>query len=69
LLCYSTIATLLRPKPKKQKAEHISSWAVIKTRKGPTKDKDFKRMRVLFDSGCAATLVNQKVEEKRQQKH
>jgi hypothetical protein len=28
--------------------------------KESTKDKDFKRMRVLFDLGCAATLVNHK---------
>jgi hypothetical protein len=34
------------------------SLAWIQTKKNSNKGKHFKRLRVLFDSGCAATLVN-----------
>ena len=53
------MAELLRP-TKKPKTENLSSITMgyLETRKGSTKSKDFKRMKVLFDSGCGATLIN-----------
>ena len=56
--CYATTAQLLRQK-KKQKRDHLSTITLgwINTRKGFNKTKHRKRMKILFDSGCAATLV------------
>ena len=54
------MAELLRPK-KKAKTEHLSSITIgyLASRKGSRKAKHWKRMRILLDSGCGATLVNQ----------
>ena len=58
--CYTSTAELLRPK-KKAKMENLSSITIgyLASRKGSEKARDLKRMRVLLDSGCAATLINQ----------
>ena len=57
--CFASTAQLLRPK-KKAKLEHLSSITIgyLATRDGSRKPKHWKRMKILFDSGCAATLVN-----------
>ena len=36
----------------------------VKSRKGGAQDKDFKRMRILFDSGCGATLIKKEFTKK-----
>ena len=57
--CYASMAQYLCPK-KKQKSEHLSSitLAYLHAKRGIKKPKHVKRLRVLFDSGCSATLVN-----------
>ena len=57
--CFASTAQLLRPQ-KKAKLEHLSSITIgyLATRDGSRKPKHWKRMKILFDSGCAATLVN-----------
>ena len=61
--CFATTADILRPK-KKQKRDHLSTITLgwIDTRKSlnKKKTKSRKRIRILFDSGCEATLVNGK---------
>jgi hypothetical protein len=56
--CYVTTAQLLQAK-KKQKRDHLSTITLgwIDTQPGLNKPKQQKRIRILFDSGCAATLV------------
>ena len=63
--CYTSTAELLRPK-KKAKMENLSSITIgyLASRKGSEKARDLKRMRVLLDSGCAATLINQSLIDK-----
>ena len=62
--CFVSTAQLLRPK-KKAKIENLSSITIgyLASRDGSRKAKNWKRMKVLFDSGCAATLVNYKLVE------
>ena len=58
--CYSTTEThLLRP-TKQAKLDHVSTITLgyLCARKGSTQAKDQKRIRILFDSGCGATLIN-----------
>ena len=56
--CYTSTAQLLGHR-KKQKRAHVSTIAVgwLYVRKKPTKPKHVKKINVLFDSGCSATLV------------
>lgn len=56
--CYTSTARLLGHR-KKQKIVHVSTIAIgwLYTRKKPTKPKHVKRINILFDSGCSATLV------------
>jgi len=63
--CYSSTAELLRPK-KKVKTKHLSSITIgyLASRKGSRKSKHWKRMRILLDSGCGATLINHSLLEK-----
>jgi transposase InsO family protein len=58
--CFASTADLLRPK-KKAKTEDLSTvtLAYIK-KKQPDKAGEKQRMRVLFDSGCGATLINKR---------
>ena len=57
--CYVTTAELLRPR-KKAKTEHVSaiSLAFLWSKKYSTDPKDLTRLKVLFDSGSSATLIN-----------
>ena len=45
---------------KRAKTENISSITIgyMNSRKGSTKTRDVKRMKILLDSGCGATLIN-----------
>ena len=56
--CYATTAQILQAK-KKQKRDHLSTITLgwIDTHQGLNQPKHQKRIRILFDSGCAATLV------------
>ena len=56
---FGSAAELLRPK-KRPKIENLSSITIgyLETCKGSIKSKYWKRMKVLFDSSCGATLVN-----------
>ena len=57
---FNSTATLLRPS-KKSKVEQLSSITIgyIATIKGSKDPTIWKSMRILLDSGCAATLINQ----------
>ena len=57
--CFGSTADLRRPK-KRSKTENLSSITIgyLESRKGSLKSRDLKRMRVLLDSGCGATLIN-----------
>ena len=46
--------------PKISKTDHLSAitLAYLKESKKPKRQDEFKRLRVLLDSGCTATLVN-----------
>ena len=58
--CLASTAELLRPK-KKAKIEDLSTITIgyIKD-KGSNKSMEKQRLRVLFDSGCSATLINKR---------
>jgi len=58
--CFASTAELLRPK-KKTKIEDLSTVTLgyIKN-KNPNKSDEKHRLRVLFDSGCGATLINKR---------
>ena len=60
--CFASTAQLLRPR-KKAKLENLSSITLgyLASRDGSRKTKHWKRMKILFDSGCAATLVNHRL--------
>jgi excinuclease UvrABC helicase subunit UvrB len=57
---FNSTATLLRPS-KKLKVEQLSSITIgyIATIMGSNNPINWKSMRILLDSGCAATLINQ----------
>ena len=59
--CYATTAELIHQK-KKRKTQHMSSISLgwLHTRKGSTKPKHMKRVKILFDTGCDATIINKK---------
>lgn len=59
--CYTTTAHLVHNK-KKRKTQHMSSISLgwLHTRKGSTKAKHLKRIKILFDTGCDATIINKK---------
>jgi hypothetical protein len=56
---------LLRP-TKRAKTDHLSSITIgyLASRKDSRKAQDWKRLRILFDSGCGATLVNKSFVDK-----
>jgi hypothetical protein len=56
---YGSTSTLLRPS-KKSKVEQLSSITIghLATVKGTKEPNNWKRMRILLNSGCAATLNN-----------
>ena len=63
-------ANFIRPN-KKTKMDHLSAitLAYLKKRKKPKRQDEFKRLRVLLDSGCTATLVNANMVKHLKKKH
>jgi len=56
--CFASTAELLRPK-KKSKVEELSTITLgYIYDKHPNKTEKTQHFRVLFDSGCSATLIN-----------
>jgi len=66
---YASAAEILRPK-KKSKKDHLSSITIgyLAAVRGSRKAKNWKRLKILFDSGCGATLVNESFCTKLKQK-
>src|SRR5688500_8231996 len=56
--CYVSMAEMLRPK-KKSKKQHLSTITLgyLYTKRGSLKMKHQKRIKILFDTGCGATLI------------
>ena len=63
-------ANFIRPN-KKSKTDHLSAitLAYLKESKKPKRQDEFKRLRVLLDSGCTATLVNSNMVKHLKKKH
>src|SRR5687767_11045789 len=59
LECYVSMADMLRPK-KKAKVQHLSTITLgyLHSRNNSFKVKYQKRIRILFDTGCGATLIH-----------
>ena len=59
--CYVTTAQLLNQKKLLKKTDKVSTitLGMLYSRKGSRKAKHTKRLRILFDTGCGATLINQ----------
>ena len=59
LECYVSMADMLRPK-KKAKVQHLSTITLgyLHSRNNSFKVKYQKRVRILFDTGCGATLIH-----------
>src|SRR5687767_3517693 len=57
--CYVSMAEMLRPK-KKVKKKNLSTITLgyLQTKKGSLKVKHQKRIKILFDTGCGATLIH-----------
>ena len=57
---YATTAQLVNQK-KKQKKKHLSTISLgwLHSKKGSKEKKHLKRLRILFDTGCGGTLINQ----------
>ena len=68
--CYTSTAQLVNKKSKNDKTDNVASITLgwIHTRKGSLKtslkSKHLKRVKVLFDTGCDATLINKKFVKK-----
>src|SRR5688500_9718835 len=57
--CYVSMAEKLRPK-KKAKKQHLSTITLgyLHTKRGSVKVNHQKRIKILFDTGCGATLIH-----------
>ena len=61
LECYASMATLLRPtKQAKTKPTTLSTitLGILNSKKNNFKLKHQKRVKILFDTGCGATLIH-----------
>jgi hypothetical protein len=59
--CLASMAELLRPKKRAKVEELLTVTIAYMKNKGPDQSKEKQKLRVLFDSGCGATLVNKKL--------
>ena len=59
LECYVSMAEMLRPK-KRVKSKHLSTITLgyLHSRKGSFNPKHQRRIKILFDTGCGATLIH-----------
>jgi hypothetical protein len=57
--CYVSMAEMLSPK-KKPKKKQLSTITLgyLHTKRGSLKEKNQKRIKILFDTGCGATLIH-----------
>ena len=60
LECYASMATILRPtkKAKTQPALSTITLDILHSKKNSFKLKHQKRVKILFDTGCGATLIH-----------
>src|SRR5688572_1169388 len=60
LECYASMTTLLRPTKKAKTKPTLSTitLGVLNSKKSSHKPKYHKRLRILFDTGCGATLIH-----------
>ena len=67
LECYISTSELLRPK-KRAKKELLTAVSIAHLKITKDKKKEVEKLKVLFDSGCSATLINKKAVRKLQKK-
>ena len=69
LECYASMAEMLRPK-KKAKAKDLSTITLgyLHSKHNNFKNKNLKRVKILFDTGCRATLIHHYLAERLKQK-
>ena len=60
--CFASTAQLLRPR-KRTKIDHLPSIIIgyLVSHDGSRKAKHWKRMKILFHTGCGSTLINHKL--------
>src|SRR5687768_979007 len=60
LKCYASMTTLLRPTKKAKTKPTLSTitLGVLNSKKNSFKPKYHKRLKILFDTGCGATLIH-----------
>ena len=60
LECYVSMATILRPTKKAKPQQTLSTitLGILHSKKNSFKKKHQKRVKVLFDTGCGATLIH-----------
>ena len=60
LECYASMATILRPtkKAKTQPTLSTITLGILHSKKNSFKKKHQKRVKILFDTGCGATLIH-----------
>src|SRR5919112_1504498 len=60
LECYASMATLLRPTKKAKTKPTLSTitLGILHSKKNSFKPKYHKRLKILFDTGCGATLIH-----------
>ena len=67
--CYVSMADILRPKKKAKRQDFSTITLGYLHNKGKSmKIKHMKRIRILFDTGCGATLINHSMVTKLRQK-
>ena len=69
LECYVSMAEMLRPK-KKAKSKDLSTITLgyLHSKHNNFKNKNLKRVKILFNTGCGATLIHHSLVEKLKQK-
>ena len=60
LECYASMATILRPTKKAKTTPTLSTitLGILHSKKNSFKLKHQKRVKILFDTGCGATLIH-----------
>jgi hypothetical protein len=58
--CLASMAELLRPKKRTKVKELLTITIAYMKNKRPDKASQKQKLRVLFDSGCGATLINKR---------